>query len=57
MISIMSTIWYKKYIFFLFDFCILLLPETWKLYGNAVRWALCTAFDVHIFNLLWIDLQ
>ena len=31
--------------------------ETWKLYGDAIWWALCTPFDVAFFNLLWADLQ
>lgn len=31
--------------------------ETWKLYGDAIWWALRTTFDVTFLNLLWADLQ
>lgn len=34
-----------------------LYVETWKLYGDAIWWALCTPFDVTFLNLLWADLQ
>lgn len=41
----------------LLPFWYMLPAETWKLYGDAIWWALCTSFDVTIFNLLWVDLQ
>lgn len=34
-----------------------LCVETWKLYGDAVWWTLCTPSDVAFLNLLWADLQ
>jgi len=33
------------------------LPATWKLYGDAIWWALCATFDVTIFYLLWVNIQ
>lgn len=41
----------------LLPFWYMLPAETWKLYGDAIWWALCTSFDVSIFNLLWVDIQ
>lgn len=41
----------------LFNFVAFIVTEAWKFYGDAIWWPLRTAFDVAVFNLLWIDLQ
>lgn len=46
-----------KYMYFHKLILVTLHVETWKLYGDAIWWPLCTPFDVTFFNLLWADLQ